>query len=230
MDTSSTPSTPQKAGSKDLAVKLAVSGDWKKAYEENLKLLSENPRDVDTLNRIAHASFKLGKYRKAKGYYQKVLDIDRTNPIAVKNLKRLEALSKSKNKGINSQNASGLSIQDVFIEEAGKTKTVELKNVADKKTISILQPGDAVTLAVKRSKVFVQCTDKTYIGMLPDNIGMRMITFINGGNEYSACIKSVSDKDVTVFIRETKKMSRFRDQPSFIHTSITHSILQDSKQ
>ena len=90
--------------------------------------------------------------------------------------------------------------------------------MADKKTLSLLQPGDSVTLAVKRSKVFVQMPDKIYLGVLPDNIGMRMITFINGGNEYSACIKSVSDKEVTVFIRETKKIAKFRDQPSFVNT------------
>lgn len=215
--------------SKDLAVRYALSNNWEKAYKENLKLINENPNDIDTLNRIAHAIIKLGKFRKAKSYYQKVLDIDRTNPIALKNLKRLEALAKSKNTGTGSQNSSGLSIQDVFIEEAGKTKTVELKNIADKKTMSILQPGDAVTLAVKRSKIFVQMPDKTYIGMLPDSIGMRMITFLNGGNEYSACIKSVGDKDVTVFIRETKKMSRFRDQPSFVHTPISHLILQSKE-
>ena len=215
--------------SKDLAIKYALENNWGKAYKENLRLLDQNPTDIDTLNRIAHALIKLGKFRKAKSCYQKVLDIDKTNPIALKNLRRLEALVKSKKKGTNSQNASGLSIQDVFIEEAGKTKTVELKNIADKKTISILQPGDAVTLSVKRSKIFVQMPDKTYIGMLPDNIGMRMIAFINGGNEYSACIKSVGDKDVTVFIRETKKMSRFHDQPSFVHTPISHLILQNKE-
>ena len=220
MDTAALPS-------KDLAVKYALSNNWEKAYRENLRLLNKDPSDIDTLNRIAHALIKLSKYRKAKSYYKQALDIDKTNPIALKNLRRLEALSKSKKKG--TQNSSGLSIQDVFIEEAGKTKTLELKNIADKKTISVLQPGDAVTLSVKRSKIFVQMPDKTYIGMLPDNIGMRMITFINGGNEYSACIKSVGDKDVTVFIRETKKMSRFRDQPSFVHTPISQQIFQNSK-
>lgn len=236
MDTAPFSSTPIKSGSKDLAVKYALSNNWEKAYKENLRLLDENPRDIDALNRIAHALVKLGKFKKAKSYYQKVLNIDRTNPIAVKNLKRLEAIVKSKRKETNSQprsdrgqNSSGLSIQDVFIEEAGKTKTVELKNLTDKKTVSVLQPGDTVTLAVKRSKIFVQMPDKTYIGMLPDSIGMRMITFINGGNEYSACIKSVSEKEVTVFIRETKKVSRFRDQPSFIHTPISLPSLQDSK-
>ena len=108
--------------SKDLAVKYALSNNWEKAYKENLKLLDENPGDIDSLNRIAHALIKLGRFRKAKTFYQKVLNIDKTNPIALKNLKRLDSLSKSKKKGGNSQNSSGLSIQDVFIEEAGKTK------------------------------------------------------------------------------------------------------------
>lgn len=223
MDTISPPS-------KDLAVKYALSNNWDKAYKENLKLISENPNDIDTLNRIAHALLKLGHFRKAKTYYQKVVSLDRTNPIALKNLKRLDALSKSSNKGGGDQSSSGLSIQDVFIEEAGKTKTVDLKNIADKKTISILQPGDGVTLSVKRSKIFVQMPDKTYIGMLPDSVGMRMITFINGGNEYSACIKSAGDKTVTVFIRETKKMSKFRDQPSFVHTPAPLTTFPNSKE
>ena len=87
MDTSSPPS-------KDFAIKYALENNWEKAYKENLRLLDQNPTDIDTLNRIAHALIKLAKYRKAKSYYQKVLDIDETNPIALKNLRRLEALAK----------------------------------------------------------------------------------------------------------------------------------------
>lgn len=214
---------------KGLAIKAALTNNWEQARILNQKILGESPDDIDTLNRLAFALIKLNKFKIAKDIYKKVINIDKTNPIALKNLKRLASLVKSKKKGPGSQNSSGLSIRDVFIEEAGKTRTVELKNLADKKAISILQPGDAVMLSVKRSKIFVQMPDKTYIGMLPDNIGMRMITFINGGNEYGANIKSVGDKDVTIFIRETKKMSKFRDQPSFIHTPISYPILQNKE-
>lgn len=209
--------------SRDLAVKYALENDWENAYKENLKLLDEQPNNKDTLNRIAHALFKLAKYDKAKQYYLKVIKIDKSNPIAVKNIKRLESLPKNYKQN-NDQNGliSGMSLQDVFIEEAGKTKTLELKNVADKKTISLIQPGDSVALAVKRSKIFVQMPNKTYIGMLPDSIGMRMISLINGGNEYSACVKSVEDKSITVFIRETKRASKFKNQPSFSITAPMH--------
>ncbi|HVZ12680.1 MAG TPA: hypothetical protein VG965_06655, partial [Patescibacteria group bacterium] len=110
-----------------------------------------------------------------------------------------------------------------FIEEAGKTKTLELKNVADKKTLSRLEPGEGIVLAVKRSKVFAQMEDHTFIGMLPDNVGMRMTTFMNGGNEYTACIKGVEENSVTIFIRETKKAAKFKNQPSFINIPTVHS-------
>jgi tetratricopeptide (TPR) repeat protein len=204
--------------SKDLAVKLALENKWSEAYEENKKLLLENPEDIETLNRMAYALIKLGKFRKAKEFYQEVIKLDKTNPIALKNIRRLESMTKQ---GFTpSQPNPGINLQDLFIEEAGKTKTIDLKNVADKKTLSLLQPGDAVHLSVKRSKIFVQMNDKTFIGMLPDSIGMRMITFMNGGNEYSACIKAVEDNSVTVFVKETKKAARFKNQPSFIQTSV----------
>jgi tetratricopeptide (TPR) repeat protein len=212
--------------SKDTAVKLAIENKWEEAYSENKRLLEANPEDIETLNRLAYTLIKLGKYRKAKEFYSKVIKIDKTNPIAIKNIRRLENISKS---GTHIPNSSppGVNIQDVFIEEAGKTKTIELKNVADKKTLSLLQPGDVVALLVKRSKIFVQMSDKTYIGVLPDSVGMRMITFINGGNEYSACVKAVGDNSVTVFVKETKKMARFKNQPSFIHTPTISAQIAD---
>ncbi len=206
---------------RDTAIKYALDNRWEEAFKENKKLLEESPDDLDTLNRIAYALVKLGKFKKAKEYYQRVIKMDKTNPIATKNIRRLETMSKgplSNQNPPSSSNGTSVNLQDVFIEEAGKTKTVDLKNVADKKTLSLIQPGDMVILSVKRSKVFVQMSDKTYIGVLPDSIGMRLISFINGGNEYSACVKSVGDNATTVFLKEVKKMARFKNQPSFIHS------------
>ena len=79
----------------------------------------------------------------------------------------------------------------------------------------------------KDEKIFVVMPDKTYVGVLPDNIGMRMITFVNGGNEYSACIKAVADNSATVFLKEIKKMARFKNQPSFIHSPTSQQLLTE---
>ena len=205
--------------SRDIAIHYALENKWKEAHGENLRLLEIDPQDIDTLNRLAYALVRLSKFRKAKEYYQQVIKKDKTNPIALKNLKRLDTISRS-GKNLLQNQSDGMRLQDVFIEEAGKTKTIDLKNVADKKTLSLLQPGNTVVLVVKRSKVFVQMTNKTYLGMLPDNVGMRMIPLTNGGNEYSACIKAFGDKFVTVFIKETKKMAKFKNQPSFMNVPV----------
>ncbi|MBP7832313.1 MAG: tetratricopeptide repeat protein [Candidatus Levybacteria bacterium] len=198
---------------KTLAIQKALSNDWEEAKSLNEEILTLNPQDIDTLNRLGFAFMKLGKYNKARDTYKKVIVLDKTNPIAVKNLKRLETVSKSGKDGIVP--STHTISTDTYIEEAGKTKTVELKNVADKKTLSLFEPGDPITIVVKRSKIFAQSNDKKYLGMLPDNVSMRLITFMKGGNEYSACVKAVDEKSITIFIKETKKVSKFKNQASF---------------
>lgn len=210
---------------KRLAIDSALSNNWEQAEEINLQLIEQNPEDIDSLNRLGFALMKLGKYNKAKDAYKKVIEIDKTNPIAVKNLKRLETVSKNKKSDGKTQSQLLTSISGVFIEEAGKTKTVELKNTADKKMLSMLEPGDPVSMVIKRSKIFVQSQDKKYIGMLPDNISMRLINFMKGGNEYTSCIKACDEKNVTVFIKEVKKAGKFKNQASFMHS---HSSTLDS--
>lgn len=78
-----------------------------------------------------------------------------------------------------------------------------------------LQYGDDVILTVKRSKIFVLNSDKTFIGMLPDNVGIRLASFMKGGNEYQACIKGIEEKSISVFIKEVKRAKRFSNLSSF---------------
>ncbi len=205
---------------KDLAIQKALENNWQEAYNLNRKVLEENPNDVDTLNRLGFSLIKLCKFKKAKEIYKKVVLLDKTNPIAIKNLKKIEELTKQKLGKNSILNDMCSKIQELFIEEAGKTKIVELKNITDKKTLSLFQPGDKVYLIVKRSKIFVQANGKKYIGMLPDSVGMRLIPFMKGGNEYQAFIKSIDDKFAEVFIREIKQTRKFKNQPSFTYSPL----------
>ncbi len=207
---------------KTLAIESALQNNWKAAVQYNEELLLENPNDIDSLNRLGFALMKTGKYKKAKEAFLKITAIDRTNPIALKNLKRLETVSSIKentNEETNNLNSTHFSRSSLFIEEAGKTKTLVLKNLADKKTLSMLEPGDEVSLLIKRSKIFVQTLKKAYVGMLPDNISMRLLAFMKGGNEYVACIKACDEKSVTIFVKEVKKANRFKNQASFLTNS-----------
>ncbi len=198
---------------KDQAIKLALENNWEEAILINKGLLEENAHDIDTLKRLAYAYMQFGKFDDAKETYNKIIGLDKTNPIATKNLRKLSTLSTQKN-GATPINHSN-HMDNVFIQEAGKTKTADLTNVADKRTLMQLQHGDEILLTIKRSKIFALTSDKTFIGMLPDSLGIRLIAFMKGGNEYQACIKSVDDKNVTLFIKEVKRAKKFFDQSSF---------------
>lgn len=197
---------------KDQAIKLALENSWEEAIRINKEILETSYKDIDTLKRLAYAYMQSGDFKNAKVIYLDIIELDKTNPIATKNLKKLQTLQEQN--GIVSSNHQN-HIDNVFIQEAGKTKTIELTNVADKKKLISLQHGDDIQLIVKRSKIFALSQDKTYIGMLPDSIGIRLISFIKGGNEYQACVKSVDDKNITIFIKEVKRAKKFSNQPSF---------------
>jgi tetratricopeptide (TPR) repeat protein len=198
---------------KDQAIKLALESSWEEAIQLNKEILKEAPRELDTLNRLAYAYMQSGKFGEAKDTYNQVITIDTTNPIATKNLKKLSALAQQTNNISSMPHINHM--DNVFIQEAGKTKTVELTNVADKKALMNLQHGDDIVLTIKRSKIFALSQDKTFIGMLPDSVGVRLIGFMKGGNEYQACVKGLDDKNVTIFIKETKRAKRYQNQSSF---------------
>src|SRR3989344_7132369 len=199
---------------KTLAVQTALTGDWQQAIVINESILEANPNDIETINRLAFAQSSVGKIKEAKYLYSKVLDLDKQNPIALRNLKRLSSSAAKKNySGFMTQSSPNL-----FIEEPGKTKVIELINPADKNVIAPLRSGERLILQVKRMRIFVLDMDKQYVGMFPDDISKRLIEFINGGNEYEAYVKTVDLNRVFIFTREIKRVAKFRFQSSFVST------------
>jgi len=53
--------------------------------------------------------------------------------------------------------------------------------------------------------------------MLPDDIGKRLIKFIEAGNTYEAYTKSTNGRALIIFVKETKRISKYKDQPSFVY-------------
>jgi hypothetical protein len=153
----------------------------------------------------------LGKSKSAKSTYQKVLEIDPLNSIAIKNISKITPDSMDENgEGIV------INVNNIFLEETGKTKVVDLINLAQAEVLQTLRTGQALDLSTKRLKIFIS-QGKKYIGVLPDDIGKRLIKFINGGNKYEVYVKSANHQNVTIFIRELKRVAKFKDQPSFLH-------------
>jgi len=212
---------------KDQAIQNALSGDWENAIKINKSLVKENPADIDALNRLAFAFSILGRVKDAKNTYQKVIMIDSLNPLALRNLKRIRD-SKNIKTTNKSAPATSFHVTNMFIEEQGKTKIVELVNIAQPSVINTLRTGQSLTLSVKRLKIFILSGGKQYIGVLPDNIGKRLIKFLKAGNLYEAYVKSAYGHHIIIFIKEIKRIARFKDQPSFI--SVSEKGLEISKK
>ena len=195
----------------DKAIQYSLLCKWQEACSINEAILEDNPEDIDSLNRLGFAYMQIGELDRSRDIYSRVIGLDESNPIAAKNLKKLEALAKS------GRTPNGDAVPRVmrFIEEAGKTKTVVLINIADKKTLSGLQIGQIAGLTIKRSKIFIQTTDNVYIGMLPHDLGIRLIEFVREGNVYEVYVKEASEKEVVVFIRECSRCRKFANHPSF---------------
>jgi tetratricopeptide (TPR) repeat protein len=211
---------------KTQAVQTALQGDWQAAVILNQMLLEEDPHDIDSLNRLAFAKTSLGEIKEAKSIYQQVLTIDANNPIALKNLARLSDNTQQ----FGGSTVAHIQVSNVFIEEPGKTKVVDLINTADRKILIPLRNGEQLFLSIKRMKIFAYDAQKQYIGMLPHDIGSRLIKFIEGGNQYEAYLKIVQGTNVTVIIKEIKKAIKFKNQPSFISIEKTKfSLSNDPK-
>lgn len=191
------------------AIQTALEGNWENAISLNKSLVHDNPQDIDALNRLALAFTITGKIKEAKTAYGKVIKLDPLNSIALRNLKRLKEQKVPFDNG-----RTKTFINNKFLEEPGKTKVVELINIAQPKIVESLRTGQTVEISIRRFKIFIS-EGKQYIGVLPDDIARRLIKFIKAGCIYESYIKSATEHKVTVFIKEVKKTSRFKDQPSF---------------
>lgn len=198
---------------KDKAIQAMLLGQWQNATSLNKALIKDNPNDIDALNRLAYAFTILGRIKDAKSTYRKVLRLDILNQIAMRNIKKLTDL---RSRQITKSGTPIKGVNRTFLEETGKTKIISLVNTAQPRIIALLTTGQPVIISIKRGKIFIQDQNKQYLGVLPDDIGKRLIKLMKGGNVYTACIKSAGEINVSIFIKETKRASRYKNQPSFL--------------
>lgn len=179
------------------AVQYALTGNWELAVEQNLAILDELPNNLASLNRLARAYTELGQKDAAKTVYHKVLEIDKYNPIALKNLKLLP----HQKAGADSQDIS----KEDFIEEQGLTKTVQLIKVADRATLLSLVCKQLFKLTPRARLMAVSTLENVYIGCLPDDLSLKLKALLTRGYAYTLCLKTASDNAVSIFIREIKR-------------------------
>lgn len=193
------------------AIKAALNNNWSEAIEINLQILEDDPSDTEALNRIAQAYIKTGSVSKAHETAKHVIEIDPLNLIAKRCMDRCHALDGKNVDQINSASR----IQQIFIEEPGKTKIVSLINICEPSLIATLTPGEEVRLLPKTHKIIVTTLSDSYIGRLPDDTAHRMIYLFKIGNQYLSHMKSASVEGIRLFIREVYKSERFANEHSF---------------
>lgn len=194
------------------AIKAAMKDAWDQAIELNQKILKLEPKNIAALNRLARGFWEKGNFALAKKTYRQVLTVDRYNPIASKNLKRLADQEKAETKReVKKKTAE----KAIFLEEPGKTKVVKLVRLASPEVLSEFDSADEVLLSPKKHIISVNSTNGTYLGTIPDDLSHRLLRFIKGGNQYQAFVKAIDRQNLEIFIRETKRTPKFRNLPSF---------------
>lgn len=192
------------------AINSALKGDWKTAIKQNLAIIKSAPHDIEALNRLARAYFQVGLKTKSSQIYQKVLRLDKFNPIASKNL-ALVKTSKIE-RGIRSPLNQ---VTPMFLEEPGITKTLLLVRPSEPKVLTRMHPGDLVKIAPRQHCVSITSTSGVNLGRLSDDLAARMQLFIKAGSTYMAWVKSVEPGNLKIFIREATRGSKFKDTPPF---------------
>jgi len=191
------------------AISAAFKGKWKEAVAVNKKILTNNPCDLDALNRLARAYAECGNNRRAIATSKKVLLLDPVNSIASK------CLTKWKSLKTTTKESSIAGHVDDFLEEPGKTKIVKLLHLGDEKIFNCLTSGDEVKLVCHAHRVSVHSLNNKYIGRFADDVSMRLRNLIKQGYVYKVLIKSVNGDDLKVFLREIDRGQGMESFPSF---------------
>lgn len=204
------------------AIAAALCADWHQAVKINEKILNLSKNNVEALNRLGRAYLCLGGVAKASKTYKKVLELDPYNIIALKNIEKLAKTDgslreASQTNGISKSYAGGaqVNLSQVFLYEPGKTKLVNLLNLAPPSVLASLNCGDQVKINPKNHGITVTNSFETYLGAFPDDLAHRLLSLISGGNLYEAYVKSAGLKTLTIFIREIQRSQKFANQPSF---------------
>lgn len=187
------------------AIQASKNQDWTEALELNLHIIEQDEHNIPALMRAGIAYLQLEQKAKAKESFELVLTIDKANALARKHLQKLK----------NNQKIllSSLPANEEFIEEPGKSKTVELHRLAGKDQLESLSVGQLCDLKPKNRFISVEA-NKIYIGSLPEDLSARISKLMSNGNTYLCYIQSLSSNSCTIFIKEASRAK----QNEFVHS------------
>lgn len=209
--------SPESQDLSRLAIDAALSSNWEEALKLNKKIIKEEPQNVDALARLARVYMEMGRSTLAKKYYGEVVKIDPYNPIALKNLKIIKSFKSNGHYSGHTYSVFPAKLSaSLFLQEPGKTKIVNLLNIAEPQKLSTTYCGMPVKMLIKNRKITIVDDYNNYLGVMPDDISHYLLRLIRGGNKYQLFIKSIRVNALAVLIKEIYRSKRFKNQPSFL--------------
>ncbi len=200
------------------AIRLAMQSRWEEAVALNLAILeTTHQRDKDACNRLGRAYMALGRLADARSAYSDSLRLDPANQIASKNLSALERQASSVTEGA----ATPRDKVDpkLFVEETGKTGFTVLRR-PNKDALSRLTAGERVYLRREGRQLLAQDAAGEALGQVEPRIALRLIRFMDAGNEYAAAIAQVGNEHARIVIKETYQHSSQVGKLSFPSVTI----------
>ena len=196
----------------NIAVDAAMRFDWQSAVDSNLKMLKIQNDDVSTLLRLGYAYLQLQKYRESHDAYKKVLSFQPQNSIAADYIQKI-VLRKKNGKSDETKNV--VLDSNMFIQLPGKTKTVSLSQLGQKSMLAKLMVGEEVFPIVRKHHVEIRTSHDEYVGVLPDDVGVRLMYFMENNSVYKVHIQEATLANVIVFIHEADKGKKVEKLVSF---------------
>lgn len=197
------------------AVALAMDSNWAEAAKVNAEIVEVTPDDLDAWNRLGKAYLELGKAKESRASFEHTLTIDPTNSIARKNIERLSM-------GSYASSLGGAKVSHkMFNGDSGKSAQVVLMGVTVGKDRPYLAPGGAIDLRPNNGNLTVFSSDGRFVGIVPPQLGRRLVLMIEAGNRYEGAIAGTTADSVRVVLRESYQHPSQRSKVSFPSPSVS---------
>lgn len=210
------------------AIDHALAGRWSEAVDVNLEGIEQDAENIGCLNRLAKAYLELSRYKEARNTLEQAVAIDPHNRVATR---QLERLSKLDDNNVARRTSGGTATNSaLFISDPAIATVSELKKVATSEVLAAVSPGDKLKLSIDDTILSVSTRNGEYVGTLEVRIATRLRKMIDGGNKYEILAAKLTDSEVVVVVRETKRspaQARIASFPSYLQKKIGDFDLDD---
>ncbi len=195
------------------AIKAALQSRWDEAVQLNQQIIElTGGRDGDAFNRLGRALMAIGRYRDAREAYGRALQIDPTNQIARKNYASLQ--QKAQDESPAPAAPRDYVDPKLFVEETGKSGVTALVR-PQREATRHMTAGERVLLRRDGNQLFADNSAGELLGQVEPRLALRLLRFMDGGNQYAAAISALTHDGARIIIKETYQHPSQVGRPSF---------------